>query len=232
MDHRPDGSERALGTTGDEPVPGYRLVTRRGRGGFGEVWEAEARGRVPRGLEDRPAADRGPVRRGQRPDRRPGDPPPEPAGQLRGVAGGRRADRRHGAGRPLALGPLHRGGRPGPSGDPPRRIARLPLGRGLGDRPPERAEAHAGGAARRRGPASRPQAAEHPALRRRRQGGRLRRVAGHGRPGRPEQRHLDARLRGPRVLRRDSPPTDPTSMPWPSPIASSAGGTSRTSGPT
>ncbi len=33
-----------LARPGDRPVPGYCLVTRRGRGGFGEVWEAEAAG--------------------------------------------------------------------------------------------------------------------------------------------------------------------------------------------
>ena len=41
---RPDRSSEPLARAGDRPVPGYCLITRRGRGGFGEVWEAEAAG--------------------------------------------------------------------------------------------------------------------------------------------------------------------------------------------
>ena len=44
MDHGRTVLSEPLARPGDRPVPGYCLVTRRGRGGFGEVWEAEAAG--------------------------------------------------------------------------------------------------------------------------------------------------------------------------------------------
>ena len=42
----------------EEPVPGFRLVRRRGRGGFGEVWEAEASGGIHVALKFVPLSPR------------------------------------------------------------------------------------------------------------------------------------------------------------------------------
>ena len=124
---------------GASPLPGYRLIARLGRGGFGEVWKAEAPGGVPVALKFVRLLDGPGHRRAPGPGDHQGHPPSQPARPVRGLAGRRTPGDRDGAGRRDAHGSLPPGAGRGPGRHPRRGADRVPRRGGQGDRLPQRA---------------------------------------------------------------------------------------------